>query len=329
MKTNKERLKLISRIYKIAADECVVEGLEFIDDDYDKVRELYRTDSNSTLNNKKLKAISDKILNNNYIYSNEETEEEYKQYLTSICLKGLGGYSTISDQVNKLFETDLRSVLEKTDAPFFENYKYLIEFAKIILKRPKTTAKDIIEDYDKKLSKDSDCWDLIIDEKLLEKLESKYKEKRTEKRQLEEDATSAEAMRQQIRQQGEAQRLLEEQEASRLIAETEKAEAEAAEAKKKEREDIQRLLEEDFSQDQIDRDFGITPSDIENADEGEVQGILNSMLRQTDDPTDRMKIRDLQQRSLRTSIPKSYKEKPQSSGFFSSAIRRKMRLLKK
>ena len=328
MKTNKERLKLISRIYKIAVDVCVVEGLGFIDDNYYKVQELYRTDSSSALSNNELKAISDKILDKNFYY-NEETEEEYKQYLTSICLKGLKGYSTSSDQVNKLFEADLKSVLKKTDAPFYKDYKYLIEFVKIILAQPEATAKDIIKDYDEELSKDSGCWDLIIDEKLKKKLESKYKEKRTEKRQREEDANSAEAMRQQIRQEGEAERLLEEQEASRLIAETEKAEAEAAEAKKKEREDIQRLLEEDFSQDQIDRELGITPSDIEDADEAEVQGILNSMLRQTDDPTDRMKIRDLQQRSLRTSIPKSYKEKPQSSGFFSSAIRRKMRLLKK
>lgn len=329
MKTNKERLKLISRIYKIAAEECIVEGLKFIDDKYNEVQELYNTESNSALNDEKLKAISDKILNKNYWDSNEESEEEYKQYLTSICLKGLEYYKTSSDRVNLLFENDLKAVLEKTDAPFFENYKYLIEFAKIILETPETTAKNIIEGYDKKLSENPDCWDYIIDEDFLDKLEEGYKEERKDKKQRATDTAGAEILRQQIREEAEAQRLQEKQDADRRIADIERAERESAEAEKKEREDIRRFLEEDLSQEQLYKDFGVTPSDIEDADDPKIQGILDSMLQQADDPKDRMKIRDFQQKSLRTSVPKSYDESPQSSGFFSSAIRRKMRLLKK
>lgn len=329
MKTDKERLKLISRIYKIAAEECIIKGFQFIDDNYIGVQELYNTKSNSALNDEKLKAISDKILNKNYWDSNEESEEEYKQYLTSICLKGLDHYKSKSYKVNRLFEADLKAVLGETDAPFFEKYKYLIEFAKIILETPETTAKNIIEGYDKKLSENPDCWDYIIDEDFLDKLEEGYKEERKDKKQRATDTAGAEILRQQIREEAEAQRLQEKQDADRRIADIERAERESAEAEKKEREDIRRFLEEDLSQEQLYKDFGVTPSDIEDADDPKIQGILDSMLQQADDPKDRMKIRDFQQKSLRTSVPKSYDESPQSSGFFSSAIRRKMRLLKK
>jgi len=331
MKKNKERLKLISRIYKIAAeeDECVIQGLQFIDYNYNEVSKLYNKGSNSALNNEELKAISDKILNKNWVYSNEESKEEYEKYLTSICLKGLAHYKTTSNKANSLLEADLKAVLEKTESPFFEDYKYLIEFAKIILKNPETTAKEIIKGYDKKLSENSDCWDDIIDQEFLEKLEAGYKKERKDKKQRETEAIGTEALRRQVRDKGAAQRLLEEQEANRIIAETEKAEAEAAEAEKKEKEDIQRFLEEDLSQEQLYRDLGVTPSDIEDADDPKVQGILDSMFQLAEDPKDKMKIRDFQQKSLRTSVPKSYDESPQSSGFFSSAIRRKMRLLKK
>jgi hypothetical protein len=346
MNSKEQRKNIISNFYKIAeeGEECSVGGLEFLSKDIDATRTAINLINEKSKDISKkinelgtvsgymvtLKPIRDKILNKNYVYSNEETEEEYLNYLNFFIAKPEQLKLKTPDYLN------LKDVLEKTEAPYYKKNKIIVEILKVLLEGDYENLDNLIKYHDDEMIK-KECWARTIDpvrgNKAREESEAEEEEEAEgvvtteEERSLEEQvATSREESR---RARAERERRVDEAIRQRQL--------DAQRRIEEEEEERRRLLEEfmeSFEQETVDREMGFDPA-LEQEDL-DLQKIINQMQQKTTDPQKLKKLKEFEDDAeeiegrYNAPQPRYYGgSTPQPSGFFASAIRRKMRLLKK
>lgn len=350
---NKQRKNIISNFYKIAEsteeeDDCSVSGLEFLSEDIDKTREainLIKTklaeldfDERSADPGKALALSNEvvdieyKILDKNNIWTNEETEDEYLFVLTYyIWSLESGRPITASNKFSP--------VLNKKDAPSYSKHELIINIVKTLADKSKgyESLDDIIENHDdEKIEKE--CWDETIDKKRgaeAQKVsEEEEAEEDKEEKEEAEAAKSGEEAGLALKEEGARNRAKREQEVDEAIARREYENRRIIEEERRRKEELLKELRESFSPKRIEEELGLTPGS--NEDDLEIQEILRQMETTTTDPKELRKLKELKDEAEeiegRYTAPQNrYYEGSRSrpTGFFSSAIRRKMRLLKK
>ena len=354
---NKQRKNIISNFYKIAEpteeeeeEDCSVSGLEFLSEDIYETREainLIKTklaeldfdsqwqSSRSRLNLfPKGGEIEKKILDENYFgyFGNEETEDEYLY----ILMYYIWAYE--KGVMNRENNTPSK-VLDKETAPHYDKNRLIVNIAKALVDNNATykTLDDLIKKHDdEKIEKE--CWDETIDEKRgaeAQKVSEKEEAEEAEEEKAEaEAAKSGEEAGRALKEEGARNRAEREREVDEAIARREYENKKRIEQEQKEKEELLKELKESFSPERIEQDLGLTPGS--NEDALEIQEILRQMETTTTDPKELRKLKELKDEAEeiegRYTAPQNrYYEGSRSrpTGFFSSAIRRKMRLLKK
>lgn len=349
---NKQRKNIISNFYKIAEtaeeeDDCSVSGLEFLSEDIDKTRKAIDLikEKLETLNfdernadTKKALALSNevvdieyKILDENHFWTNEETEDEYLFVLTYYIWSLESGRPITAS--NKFLP-----VLNKKDAPYYSKHELIINIVKTLADKSKgyKSLDDIIEKHDLEMIEE-ECWNSTINEEIGLKAQKVSEEEAEEDKEEKEEAEAAKSGKEAgraLKEEGARNRAKREQEVDEDIARREYENKKRIEQEQKEKEELLKEIRESFSPKRIEEELGLTPGS--NEDDLEIQEVLRRMETTTTDPNELIKLRKLKEEAEeiegRYTAPQNrYYEGSRSrpTGFFSSAIRRKMRLLKK
>ena len=337
MKNKIERKNIISNFYKIA-EECSVEGLEFLVENIDATRDAFNVieeklgiiaaedDADYKAFGSKVLGIQAKILDKNTFF-NDETNDEYLLVLVFYILRS---------EIGRPALIDTQDVLEKDDAPFYKENELIVDIVKQIVNNY-SSREDLIKHHDDKMI-EKKCYARTIDEsrgvKAREAAEKKEKEEKKAEEASAEAARTGEEAGRALKEEGRKSREERKERTDEAIRQRELE----YERKIKEEEEAKRKLLEDleasFTQETIDRELGLIPGS--NQEDLEIQEILNQMERTTTDPKDLRKIKELKEDAeeiegkYNMPQPRYYGgSRPRPSGFFASAIRRKMRLLKK
>jgi hypothetical protein len=338
MKNKIERKNIISNFYKIA-EECSVEGLEFLAEDIDATRDAFNTieeklskldieqDADSTAFKTKVLGIQAKILDKYTFYGNDETNDEYLLVLA---------YYILRSEIGSPLLAETQDILEKDDAPFYKENELIVDIVKQIVNNY-SSREHLIKHHDDKMI-EKKCYATTIDEsrgvKAREAAEKKEKEEKKAEEASAEAARTGEEAGRALKEEGRKSR---EERKERTDEAIRQRELEYERKIKEEEEEKRKLLEDlrtSFTQETIDRELGLIPGS--NQEDLEIQEILNQMERTTTDPKDLRKIKELKEDAeeiegkYNMPQPRYYGgSRPRPSGFFASAIRRKMRLLKK
>jgi len=228
----------------------------------------------------------------------------------------------------------LLNVLEYKKADHYESNKKLIDIAKK-LRDDDMSIEEFVEDHDNKMI-EKGCYGMTLDEsrgmQAKDKSDDEAKKNQEKKKDQQAAVGVATVQREQIQEEGRISRQNREERVDSEIAERDRL---AEEKLIKEQEDLERTVQEmknSFSQKTIDEQMGLKSNPSLDEDLQETKRILNSLDTNTSDPKKKEKIEELKETVEEIEgayAPYRQRSRTQSSGFFSSAIRRKMRLLKK
>jgi len=326
----KKRRNKIFNFYKIA-EECSINGFEFLYGDMEDSRKLIQEiikNLNKIKPNYKEYFVKHNILKIkkkvfDTLFAGTETEEEYKKLLFCVI------YYLKEDE-----KGTLSKVLDYKKADHYESNKKLIDIAKK-LRGDDMSIEEFVKNHDDQMI-EKGCYGMTLDEsrgkQAKGKSDDEAKKKRKEKKDQQAAVGGATVQREQIQEEGRKNRQERKERVDREIAERDRL---AEEKLIKEQENLERTVQEmknSFSQKTIDEQMGLNSNPSLDEDLQETKRILNSLDTNTSDPKKKEKIEELKgtvEEIEGAYAPYRQRSRTQSSGFFSSAIRRKMRLLKK